>query len=325
VAIVGAGPTGLSAAYYLQQEGHLCILFEKQESTGGRLRTEPSEEELPAAVLDAEVAQIFRLGAELKPNTQVVDLDDLSKQFDAVLLACGQAPAEMIDGWGVKSTPRGIEIDKDTLLTSRQGVFAAGSAIRRKSLVVRSVADGKLAALAIHQYVSGMPITTPEKPFSSRIGKIQSAEAEHLAQAAGHAERQLPQLDSEYSADEAAEQSDRCLSCGCISHGSCKLERYAIEYGVDPTRYAGERKPVEVIQRPGGIRFEPQKCIKCELCIQIAAAASEPLGLTFVGRGFDVQLAVPFDHSLDEGMSQTVAACVAACPTGALSKAENRM
>jgi ferredoxin len=198
-------------------------------------------------------------------------------------------------------------------------VFAAGGAIRHKSLVVRSVADGKLVAKTIHQYVSGQPITPPVKPFSSRIGTLQPSEAEHLAEAAGHAARQIPQEGADYSPDDAAAQSDRCLSCGCLSHGSCKLERYAIEYGADPTRFAGERKLVEVIQRPGGIRFESQKCIKCELCIQIAAAHGEPLGLTFVGRGFDVRLAVPFDNTFDEGVTQTAAACVAACPTGALS------
>ena len=324
VAIVGAGPTGLSAAYYLQQEGYHCVVFEKEGAAGGRLRVEPSEEELPPAVLEAEVAQVFRLGAELRSGFQVRDLDQLVETYDAVLLSCGAVDAEMLDGWAVKSTPRGIEIDKDTLQTSRDGVFAAGSAIRRKSLVVRSVADGKLAANAIHQYLSGQPITPPEKPFSSRIGTLQPAEAVHLAATVGHAARQLPQLGADYSEDEAAAQSDRCLSCGCISHGSCKLERYAIEYGADPTRFAGERKPVEVIQRPGGIRFEPQKCIKCELCIQIAAANSEPLGLTFVGRGFDVRLTVPFGHNFDEGMSRTAAACVAACPTGALSFARGQ-
>ena len=81
----------------------------------------------------------------------------------------------------------------------------------------------------------------------------------------------------------------------------------------------GERKPIEVIQRPGGIRFEPQKCIKCELCVQIANRAGEELGLSFVGRGFDVELAVPFGHSFEEGLARSAKECVAACPTGALA------
>jgi ferredoxin len=317
-AIVGAGTTGLSAAYYLQQEGHHCVVFEKEAVAGGRLRTE-SIEELPRTVLDAEIEQTLRVGVELKTNCFVEKLEDLEQDFDAVLLACGHVSVDLVSGWGLKTTAAGIAIDKDTLLTNRPAVFAAGSAIRRKSLFVRSVADGKLAARAMHQHLSGQPITPPAKPFSSRIGALQHEEAQHLADTVGHAARHLPAPGEDYSADEAAEQSDRCFSCGCIGHGSCKLERYAIQYGADPTRFAGQRKPVEVIQRPAGIRFEPHKCIKCELCIQIAARGGEPLGLTFVGRGFDVELAVPFNQSFEAGLAETAVDCVSACPTGALS------
>jgi NADH dehydrogenase/NADH:ubiquinone oxidoreductase subunit G len=71
--------------------------------------------------------------------------------------------------------------------------------------------------------------------------------------------------------------------------------------------------------------FEPGKCIDCGLCIQIAAAAGETLGLAFVGRGFDVRVAVPLDHSLEAALQKVAAQCVAACPTAALAwKDDNR-
>ncbi len=72
------------------------------------------------------------------------------------------------------------------------------------------------------------------------------------------------------------------------------------------------------IQHPD-IIYEPGKCIKCGLCIQIAAEAKEELGLTFIGRGFDVKVAVPFDKSLAEGLAQIGYKCVEACPTAALA------
>jgi ferredoxin len=295
------------------------VLFEKEQQPGGRLRIEPDQEELPESVLDAEIQQILKVGIELEAGSAVTQLDEMVDQFDAVLLSCGHVESDAIQAWKLDSTQRGVKIDKNTWLTNRSGVFAAGSLIRRKSLFVRSVADGKLAARAIHEYVSGQPITPPEQPFSSRISSIQTVEAEQLANQAGHLARFVPETGHEFSEDQAAAQSDRCFSCGCVSHGSCKLETYAVQYGADPRRFAGERKPLEVIERPGGIRFESHKCIKCELCIQIADRAGEPLGLTFVGRGFDVQVAVPFDGSLDEALSKTAADCVAACPTGALA------
>jgi len=53
--------------------------------------------------------------------------------------------------------------------------------------------------------------------------------------------------------------------------------------------------------------------------VRITEAEAEPLGLTFVGRGFHVRLAAPLGASIAEGLQKTAAACAAACPTGALT------
>jgi NADH dehydrogenase/NADH:ubiquinone oxidoreductase subunit G len=53
--------------------------------------------------------------------------------------------------------------------------------------------------------------------------------------------------------------------------------------------------------------------------VRIAEEAREPHGLAFVGRGFDVRLAAPFDRPIAEGLGKAAAACVKACPTGALA------
>jgi NADH dehydrogenase/NADH:ubiquinone oxidoreductase subunit G len=73
-----------------------------------------------------------------------------------------------------------------------------------------------------------------------------------------------------------------------------------------------------VVNRGGSVQYEPGKCINCELCIRIAAESQEGLGLTFVGRGFDVRVGVPFQGTMDEALGPLAAKCVAACPTGAL-------
>jgi NADH dehydrogenase/NADH:ubiquinone oxidoreductase subunit G len=75
---------------------------------------------------------------------------------------------------------------------------------------------------------------------------------------------------------------------------------------------------VQQTQHPDVI-YEPGKCIDCGICIETAAKAGERLGLTFVGRGFDVRVAVPFEASLAEGLREAAAQCVGACPTGALA------
>jgi predicted molibdopterin-dependent oxidoreductase YjgC len=75
---------------------------------------------------------------------------------------------------------------------------------------------------------------------------------------------------------------------------------------------------VQQAQHPQ-IIYESGKCIDCGLCIQIAAKSGEELGLTFIGRGFDVRVAVPFERSIADGLKESAAKCVAACPTGALA------
>jgi NADH dehydrogenase/NADH:ubiquinone oxidoreductase subunit G len=65
--------------------------------------------------------------------------------------------------------------------------------------------------------------------------------------------------------------------------------------------------------------YEPGKCISCGLCIQVAARAKEPLGLAFIGRGFNVRVGTPFSPTVADGLQKAAAECVAACPTGALA------
>ncbi len=327
VAVVGSGPAGLAAAYYLRRAGHACTFIEAREKLGGRLRIEESEQDLPRSVLDAEINQIVRLGIELRTETAINEkeqLVDLCDQFDAVLLAIGKVSKEQVEALGLRAARKGIDVDKETYSTNRRSVFAAGNALRGKGLVVRSAADGKEAAFIIDQFVSGKKNLSLGYEFSSRIGRVESGEIDEFLAGSTTVDRAVPEFGTDYEKDEAAEQSSRCFDCTCSSHGSCKLEHWCEFYGANPNRFPRERRAYEVIGRESSVLFEPGKCIKCELCIKIAEAASEPLGLAFVGRGFDVEVTVPFEGKMDEGLSKVAADCIDACPTAALSFAEKR-
>jgi NADH dehydrogenase/NADH:ubiquinone oxidoreductase subunit G len=80
-----------------------------------------------------------------------------------------------------------------------------------------------------------------------------------------------------------------------------------------------ERRRFEQQLHPCGVIFEPGKCILCGICVKLTALAAEPLGLTFVGRGFDVQVAAPFNRTIEEGLQKVAGECVRHCPTGALA------
>jgi ferredoxin len=327
VAIVGAGPTGLAAAYYLLAQGHAVTVFDEREQPGGRLRDPALADELPPEVLDADIEPVLRLGAELRISTRLggaQSLDELAKEHAAVLLACGAAGREQAEVWGLRPSSRGIQVQKDTYETGREGVFAAGAAVRGKLPVVRSVADGKEAAVSIGQYLAGRPVTGAARPFTTKIGRLEPEElAQYVAGAA-----QDPRRDpagapkTGFSAEESAGQAARCMHCDCRGLDSCKLRKYAALYQADPRRYRGQRRTFEQDVQHAEVIYEPGKCIDCGLCVEIARAAGEELGLTFVGRGFDVRVGVPLGRSLDVALRKVAAECAAACPTAALALRE---
>ncbi|WP_233097602.1 FAD-dependent oxidoreductase [Dictyobacter vulcani] len=93
VAIVGAGPAGLSCAYYLALRGHYCKVFDMQPQAGGMLRYGIPEYRLPKDMMDRELDQVWQLGVDLQSNVKMgrdFELNDLFAQgFDAVYLAIG--------------------------------------------------------------------------------------------------------------------------------------------------------------------------------------------------------------------------------------------
>jgi NADH-quinone oxidoreductase subunit F len=92
VAIVGGGPAGLTAAYYLARRGYPVTVFEALPVLGGMLAVGIPEYRLPKAILQAEIDGILSLGVEVRLETAVgrdVSLEELQEQYDAVYLATG--------------------------------------------------------------------------------------------------------------------------------------------------------------------------------------------------------------------------------------------
>ena len=92
VAVVGAGPTGLTCAYYLALRGHQVTCYEARPAAGGMLRYALPDYRLPQRVLDKEIELIERVGVEFRFNVEVgtdVTLNDVAEQYDAVFLSIG--------------------------------------------------------------------------------------------------------------------------------------------------------------------------------------------------------------------------------------------
>ncbi|MGD0657096.1 MAG: FAD-dependent oxidoreductase [Syntrophorhabdales bacterium] len=90
VAVIGSGPAGLSAAYYLAGQGHGVVVFESLPLAGGMMRYGIPEYRLPRDVLDREIGEIEAAGVEIRTAFPVESIDRLFEEgFDAVLVAVG--------------------------------------------------------------------------------------------------------------------------------------------------------------------------------------------------------------------------------------------
>ncbi|MFV0401187.1 MAG: FAD-dependent oxidoreductase [Oscillospiraceae bacterium] len=92
VAVIGGGPGGLTAAYFLRQQGHRVEIFDKMPTMGGMLYYGIPEYRLPKDYLSAEIESIHRMGVTFHNNIQVgkdISLDWLREQFNAVIVAVG--------------------------------------------------------------------------------------------------------------------------------------------------------------------------------------------------------------------------------------------
>ena len=92
VAVIGGGPAGLTAAYFLAVKGHKVTIFDAMPKMGGMLRYGIPEYRLPKAVLDKEIEQIESLGVEMKNSVKIgedITFADIRKDFDATLVAIG--------------------------------------------------------------------------------------------------------------------------------------------------------------------------------------------------------------------------------------------
>jgi NADPH-dependent glutamate synthase beta subunit-like oxidoreductase len=358
VVVVGGGNTAVDCARSAVRFGarNVRILYRRSRREMPCLleEVEHAEAEGVAVELLAAPQCLERVGQRLLLSCQrmalgepdasgrrkpvAVEGSDFVIECDTVITAIGQAvERELPEHEGLRVTGWGIATDERTLATNLPGVFAGGDAVLGADLAVRAVAAGRLAAASIHQYLSGQPVTGEPASANIAMRPIDDAERAAIFRAIEKAPRtaapQIPierrrtsfaEVEAGLADSDATREARRCLTCGCRKVDCCLVRSLATEYEADVYRFAGARRRFSQDLSHPDIIYEPGKCIGCDACVRIAAAAGEPLGLAMVGRGFDVTVAVPFGASLAQGLTEEAKKVAAACPTGALALRSDR-
>lgn len=166
--------------------------------------------------------------------------------------------------------------------------------------LVRMLAWGRDTADRLLRRLAGLPEDVP-RPRSCMAGRMTAAELEALR----------PET------DDARGDAWRCLHCDCRAADDCRLRAAADLTGAWRVPMP-PRPPITPDYGHPTVLYEPHKCIACGVCLRIARAAGEPVGLAWHGRGAELRVAPPLGRVWAEALTHSAAACVEACPTSAL-------
>jgi formate dehydrogenase major subunit len=263
---------------------------------------------------------------------------------DFVISAIGQSTtvADLVDGKHPDFLPRGesltltrwqtVQVNEKTFETTVDGVFSGGDVVTGAATAIEAIAAGRKAAYAIDTYIRDGKARPEPEEFLSRKDVFAKVGLSDLRSQEKKDKRHLPMLPVDarvksfvevelgYSADDLAEETTRCLECGCTALFDCDLRRHATEYGVDVKHFLGEARQHERDISHPLIELDQNKCILCGRCVRICSDVVGVSAYGFINRGFSTVVAPALGGSLLDTECVTCGLCIGTCPTGAIAQ-----
>jgi len=323
VAVIGAGPAGLAAAYYLALNGFTCHVYDNNALPGGKLRTDIAYDILPRTVLDKEIETIQKLGVEFFQQKTVSTTDisvTLSHQYSFILLTTGAETS--IDTGGFEKTNFSELKELEIFKVNAAHVFVPKQVSAKSKMAVRAVAVGRKLCEWLMEFNDKQKVEMPERQFNSVYKRItQEEQEEFLKEAGNHSSRlELENKLKGFTKEQAIKEAARCLHCDCRKKEECVLRNLSTDYKASQRTYTlATNKKTSKNTSHGLIVFEYLKCIKCGICIQTAQKEGDKTGFAYHGRGFDVCVTIPIEKGIEMLSEKTTISCAKNCPTGAIS------
>ncbi len=290
-----------------------CIRMELGEpDASGRRRPVPVE----GSDFDIPVDYVL---AAIGQKTDVNFIDDINAH-------AGEGQLK-INKWG------DIDCDRATLRTGIPQVFAAGDGVTGPATIIEAIAQARIAATSVHQYLTGQPVAPAVKPFTSRrdnfrnllpedfLGKFEKQLREEMPVLPAEHRMNFDEVELGYAGEQVAlRETQRCFECGCTAFFDCDLQKYSTQYQAEQSRFGGEFREYPVDFRHPFIEIDNNKCILCARCVRICREVAGANALGLVNRGFDTYVAPAMGNKLSDTHCESCGLCISTCPTGAITE-----